>query len=50
MHLIDYALLNVMEQLTDICVKNAGFRFLVEVASRDFVDALLQIARSHVSF
>eukprot|EP00158_Paraphelidium_tribonemae_P009999 Partr_v1_DN29026_c1_g3_i3_m58723 putative gamma adaptin ear containing, arf binding protein len=33
-------------KLTDICVKNAGSLFLAEVASREFMDTLVQIVSS----
>ncbi|CAG8794421.1 16441_t:CDS:10, partial [Dentiscutata erythropus] len=35
--------------LTDTCVKNGGHHFLIEVASRDFVDTLVSIIKSNNS-
>ena len=34
--------------LTDVCVKNCGFKFVLEVASREFMDVVLSLARALV--
>ncbi|KAG5359528.1 Vacuolar protein sorting-associated protein 27 [Yarrowia sp. C11] len=33
-------------QLTDVCIKNGGSHFLVEIASREFVDPLMAVVRN----
>ena len=35
-------------KLSDICVKNAGSLFLAEIASREFMDCLVQIVSNPV--
>ena len=37
-------------KLTDVCVKNSGKHFILEVATKDFMDILVALLRVQVSF
>jgi growth factor-regulated tyrosine kinase substrate len=35
-------------KFTDVCVKNSGHHFLVELSARDFIDSLVSLLKSPV--